>query len=126
MCKEILILHQKIRRQIASLGQQMEMMGCLHLDIFTQHQYILNGVDVKVKPAHPKDVFNLIVPETTIAYKSVITYAALIVRQVKASYWLTKRPYCKQIPSTHKENIYLQMDVITHARQFVSKSDTFP
>ena len=44
---------------------------------------MLNGVDIKIKLTPSKSVFNLIAMDVNGGYKSVITYAALLVRKAK-------------------------------------------
>lgn len=73
----------KQRRQLASKSHEMDMMGRLHSDIFAQDRYMLNGVDVKIKLTPSKYNFNLMAEDQTVGYKSVITYATLVVRKAK-------------------------------------------
>jgi hypothetical protein len=73
----------KIRRQIASGSQELDMIGRLHSDIFAQDRYLLNGIDLKIKLTPSKDSFNLIGHDPTIGFKSIITHATLVVRKAK-------------------------------------------
>lgn len=78
-------------------------MGRLHSDIFTQHLYMINGIDVKLKLTPIKDVLNLIAPDSSIAYKSLILYAALVVRKAKAHPSISlahEKALLQQMPST--------------------------
>lgn len=61
----------------------MDMMGRLHSDIFTQHRYMLSGLDRKIKLTPSKNEFNLMAGDSTVGYRSTITFAALLVRMVK-------------------------------------------
>ena len=71
----------RIRHTAASKSQEIDMMGRLHSDVFAQDRYMLNGVDVKIKLTPSKDSFNLLTAEPTKGYKTVITYATLLVRK---------------------------------------------
>lgn len=82
---------RKIRHHKAKERKDVNMMGLL------QHRYMLNCIDVKLKLIPTKDVFSLIAPVATIAYKSVITDVALIVRKMKVNPSM-KELYCKQMP----------------------------
>ena len=73
----------KIRRNVASQSQELDLMGRLHCDIFAQDRYMLNGIDVKVKLVPSKDSFNIIAHDIAVGYKSVITHATLVVRKAK-------------------------------------------
>ena len=73
----------KTRRQLASSGKEIDVMGKIHSYFFNQDRFLLNGVDVKIKLTPSKDTFNLIADDATVGYKSVITYAALVVRKAK-------------------------------------------
>jgi hypothetical protein len=71
-----------ILRNLAHASMEMDM-SRLHSDIFAQHRYMLNGVDVKVKLVPSKDSFNLVAHDGSIVYKFIITHATLIVRKTK-------------------------------------------
>lgn len=73
----------KIRRQIASGSQELDMMGRLHSDIFALDRYMLNGIDLKIKLTPAKNSFNLIDYDSAIGLKSIITHATLVVRKDK-------------------------------------------
>lgn len=75
----------KLRHQNATLSKEMDMMSRLLSDIFTQHRYMINGVDIKVKLTSTTDLFNLITPDTNIVYKSVIMYEAVVVRKAEVN-----------------------------------------
>ena len=70
-----------IRHTAASKSQEIDMMGRLHSDVFAEDRYMLNGVDVKIKLTPSKDSFNLLTADPTKDYKTVITYATLLVRK---------------------------------------------
>lgn len=123
-------MEKKLRCLTASMSKEMDMIGRLHADIFTQHPCMLTGVDVKVKLTPTKDVFSLIAPDSTIAYESLITFATLIARKVKVNHSISLAHIFavkRQIPSknsSHKATVYTQRDVITHPGQFDSHSLT--
>ena len=62
-------------------GQSM--MGRLHVDLFFQDHYLLNGVDIKVRLVQSKNKFALMASGSTPAYKITIVEAALFARKAK-------------------------------------------
>ena len=73
----------KTRKEIVANSTEIDLMGRLHTDICVQDRYLLNGVDVKIKLSPSKDTFNLLTSKPELGYKSVITYAKLLVRKAK-------------------------------------------
>jgi hypothetical protein len=71
----------KERREAAAASAEIDMIGRLHSDMFTQDRYLLNGVDVKIKLTPSKEAFHLIGPAA--GFKTVITHASLLVRKAK-------------------------------------------
>lgn len=71
----------KQRKTLAAGGQDIDMIGRLHCDIFHQERYLLNGVDVKIRLIPSKNAFNLMSPADM--FKSVISHASLFVRKVR-------------------------------------------
>lgn len=71
------------RRSLAAQSHELDMMGRIHSDIFTQERYLLNGVDVKIKLSPSKDAFNLMAHDVNAGYKAIITQASLLVRKAK-------------------------------------------
>lgn len=71
------------RTALAAQSDEIDMMGRIHADIFSQERYLLNGVDVKIKLSPSKDAFNLIAHDAAAGYRSVITHASLLVRKAK-------------------------------------------
>ena len=71
------------RVALAAGSDELDMMGRIHADIFSQERYLLNGVDVKIKLSPSKDSFNLIAHDAAAGYKTVITQASLLVRKAK-------------------------------------------
>nr|XP_039261897.1 uncharacterized protein F54H12.2-like [Styela clava] len=72
------------RKQISERSRICDMMGRLHLDMFFQNRYLINGVDMKLKLTRSKDSFALIAPDNS-NFKIKIQDATMIVRQVKLS-----------------------------------------
>lgn len=50
---------------------------------FTQHSYMFNSLDTKIKLISSKNEFNLMAAASTVGYRSSITFATLLVRKVK-------------------------------------------
>ena len=69
------------RRELAAKSKSIDMMGRLHVDIFQQGRYMVNGVDVKIRLVPSKSTFNLISSAGDGTFKSVITEATLYVRK---------------------------------------------
>ena len=101
------------RQEYTTGSRVVGMMGRLHVDLFFQDRYLLNGVDVKVRLIQSKDTFAL--PD----YKITIVEAALYARKAKLNTSVQmghiemRRVDCKVFPiprgsvsHTH-ENIYL-------------------
>ena len=47
------------RRTLARQSREFDMMGRLHADLFFQERFMLNEVDVKIKPIRSRDTFCL-------------------------------------------------------------------
>ena len=73
----------KTRRRIAAASREIDMMGRLHLDMFHQERFMLNGVDIKLRLIPTKSQFNLMNSNMQNEYKSVIRHASLFVRKLK-------------------------------------------
>ncbi|KAK2193302.1 hypothetical protein NP493_16g12037 [Ridgeia piscesae] len=72
------------KRQDYTVGSRVvDMMGRLHVDLFFQDRYLLNGVDIKVRLVQSKDTFALMAGGSTPAYKITIVEAALFARKAK-------------------------------------------
>ena len=71
----------KQRKNLASQGRSVDMIGRLHCDIFHQERYLLNGVDVKIRLIPSKNSFNIMSAADN--FKSVINHASLFVRKVR-------------------------------------------
>ena len=59
------------------------MVGRLHVDLFLQDRYLLNGVDVKVRLVQSKDAFAHMVGGDDPAYKVRIIDVLLFARKAK-------------------------------------------
>ena len=72
------------RRHIAG-SRVVEMMGRLHVDLFTQDRFQLNGVKVKIRLVRSKDAFSLMAGGAKPDYKVRIVNAVLFVRKAVLS-----------------------------------------
>jgi len=94
------------RRRMARESRVIDMMGCLHADIFFQDRYMLNEVGVDIKLIRSKDALCLMGDAN---YKMKITLASLFVRKVKVmplvflahakamKHGTTKYPICRVV-----------------------------
>ncbi|MDJ0933677.1 hypothetical protein [Breoghania sp.] len=71
------------RMKFTSRSRVVDLTGKLHLDLFFQDRYLLNGVDIKIRLVRSKDAFALIAADE--GYKIEIKEASLFVRKVKLS-----------------------------------------
>ena len=55
----------------------VDMMGRLHVDLFLQDKFLLNGVDVKIRLVRSKDAFSLMADGQNPDYKVRIVEATL-------------------------------------------------
>ena len=72
------------RRHIVG-SRVVEMMGRLHVDLFMQDRFLLNGVTVRVRLVRSKDTFSLMAGGANPDYKVCIVYAVLFVRKAVLS-----------------------------------------
>ena len=72
------------RRHIVG-SRVVEMMGRLHVDLFTQDRFLLNGVTVRVRLVRSKDTFSLMAGGANPDYKVCIVDATLFVRKAALS-----------------------------------------
>ena len=72
------------RRHIAG-SRVVEMMGRLHVDIFMQDRFLINGVTVKIRLVRSKDAFSLMAGGANPDYKVRIVDAVLFVRKAVLS-----------------------------------------
>lgn len=83
-------------RDIAKQSKEIDMIhSCLHSDSFTPHCYMLNRLVMKIKLSHSKNVFSLLAPDTMVGCRSIIPFAALLVRKIKLNqqfHWPMKKP----------------------------------
>ena len=54
-------------------------MGRLHVDLFLQNKFLINGVDVKIRLMRSKSAFALVAPMSTRTDVPEVTFRALIV-----------------------------------------------
>ena len=71
----------KTRARFVEKSKTCDMMGRLHLDVFHQPRYIVNGVDLKIRLNRTSSKFNLMSDLGT--EKTKITKAVLLVKKVK-------------------------------------------
>ena len=72
------------RRHIAG-SRVVEMMGRLHVDLFMQDRFLINGVTVKIRLVRSKDAFSLMAGGVNPDYKVRIVDAVLFVRKAVLS-----------------------------------------
>ena len=63
----------------------IEMLSPLHIDMFLQPRYLINGVDLRVKLIRHKDSFCLMTGEANAGYKVKIESCTLFVRKIKVA-----------------------------------------
>ncbi|KAG8226749.1 hypothetical protein J437_LFUL004400 [Ladona fulva] len=68
------------RRNFTKLSRPIDMIGCIHSDIFNQDKFLLNGVELRIKMIRSRDSFCLM-SDTPYA-KVKIMDATLLVRRV--------------------------------------------
>lgn len=81
---------------------------------------------MKVKLTTTKDVFNLSAPDCTIAYKSIITYVAIIVRKAKVNFSISLAHQNVLLQSNAKyspkrdviKRLSIPKGMISHTEQF--------
>ena len=72
------------RANLTNLSKAVELMGKLHVDIFHQDPYMLNGVDVRIRLVRSKTPFSMMV-ESAGDFRVKVTDAVLHVRKIKLS-----------------------------------------
>ena len=73
------------RRKYTTQSRVVEMMGRLHLDLFLQDRFLLNGVDVKIRLVRSKDAFALMADGNNPTYKVHIVNASIFARKATLS-----------------------------------------
>ena len=73
------------RRRHISESRVVEMMGRLHVDLFLQDRFLLNGVSVKIRLVRSKDAFSLMASGQNPDYKVQIVDAVLFTRKAVLS-----------------------------------------
>ena len=68
------------RRRYIAESRIVEMMGRLHVDLFLQDRFLLNGVSVKIRLVRSKDAFSLMAGGENPDYKVQIVDAVLFAR----------------------------------------------
>ena len=63
----------------------VNMMGRLHVDLFIQDKFLLNGIDVKIRLVRSKDAFSLMADGQNPDYKVRIVEATLFARKAVLS-----------------------------------------
>ena len=73
------------RRRYIAESRIVEMMGRLHVDLFLQDRFLLNGVSVKIRLVRSKDAFSLMAGGQNPDYKVLIVDAVLFARKAVLS-----------------------------------------
>lgn len=73
------------RKAYIERSRAVDMMGRLHLDMFAQQRYLLNGVNVKLRLVRSKSEFALMSHADNVNYRVSILSASLFMRKVKLS-----------------------------------------
>ena len=73
------------RRRHISKSRVVDMMGRLHVDLFLQDRFLLNGVNVKIRLVRSKDAFSLMADGQNPDYKVQIVDAVLFASKVVLS-----------------------------------------
>ena len=73
------------RRNHTTQSHVVEMMGRLHVDLFLQDHFLLNGVDVKIRLVRSKDAFALMAGGVNPNYKVHIIDASVFARKATLS-----------------------------------------
>ena len=73
------------RRRYLAESRVVDMMGRLHVDLFLQDNFFLNGVDVKIRLVRSKDAFSLMADGQNPDYKVRIVEATLFARKAMLS-----------------------------------------
>ena len=73
------------RRKYTTQSRVVEMMGRLHVDLFLQGRFLLNGVDVKIRLMRSKDAFALTAEGDNPTYKAHIVDASILARKATLS-----------------------------------------
>ena len=71
------------RKDYTTGSRIVDMMGRLHVDLFFQDRYLLNGVDVKIRLVQSKNAFALMAGGDNPDYKISIDEAVLFARKAK-------------------------------------------
>ena len=69
------------RREYITGSRVADMMGRLHVDMFLQDKFLINGVDVKIRLVRSKPSFALMAGGPNLDYKITIVNAALFVKK---------------------------------------------
>ena len=71
------------RKGYVAGSRNVDMMGRLHVDLFFQDRYLLNGVDVKIRLVQSKNAFALMAGGDNPDYKISIDEAVLFAKKAK-------------------------------------------
>src|SRR6218665_376670 len=75
----------KPRTPMTREGRVVDMLGCLHSDLFFQDRFLPNDVNIKVRLVRNKDAFCLMSSAAAAAFKVRILECKLYIRKVKLS-----------------------------------------
>ena len=73
------------RRNYTTQSHVVEMMGRLHVDMFLQDRFLLNGVDVKIRLVRTKDAFALMAGDVNPTYEVNFVDASVFARKATLS-----------------------------------------
>lgn len=73
----------KTRQTYTAESRIVDMQGKLHLDMFFQDRYLLNGVDVRIRLVRSKDSFSLLSEDANPSYRIRLHDVTMFVRKVK-------------------------------------------
>ena len=71
------------RREYIRKSREFELLGRVHVDLFMQDRYLLNGVDVKLLLVRSKDAFSLMADGADSGFKVKLLETSLHVRKAK-------------------------------------------
>ena len=113
------------RRSYISESRVVEMMGRLHINLFLQYIFVLNGVSVKIRLARSKDAFSLMAGGQNPDYKVPIVDAVLFARKAVLSPTVQMahikalekgQPSIRYDRSTARSTPFHKVQFLTHTR----------
>jgi hypothetical protein len=74
---------KKKREELVKESSEIELFGPLHVDLFFQEKYLINGVPIRIKLTRSTPAFCLQTTDANAAYKVMIQQAVLYIRRIK-------------------------------------------